>query len=174
MIDKLFRPNMLFTRVTSKHATNAKGTAFKSLIRLTHGRTKVHHGSAFTLTENVLTVVLFSGWLEAIFCGNQSTDSVIKVLVITVIFARFGIPQTVVLDKASKFQIIVDPHFDVIFDRVSTPFQWIDRVYDDSSQNGLTFFNASNVPTSNASSCGHILFFVHRNSGVRHGKTPVT
>jgi len=69
----------------------------------THPWTRVHIDWAYLPKQgNILVVVdSYSGWLEAMVCRNRETATVITTL--RQIFARFGIPQTLVSDNAPEF-----------------------------------------------------------------------
>lgn len=127
------------------------------------------------LGGNILVLVdSTSGWLEAAVCANRSTSSVINHL--RAIFARFGIPTTIVTDNAPEFsneemtawlrnQGCTLMHSPEYHPQSNGLAERMVRVIKD----GLKCYSPTR--TSFQSYLQRLLF-VHRNTAQRNGKTP--
>lgn len=115
-----------------------------------------------------------SGWLEAAVCSNRRTETVIEHL--RAIFARFGVPQTLVCDNAPEItsgqlstwlsatgcQLMHSPEY---HPQANGLAERMVRVIKD----GLKCFNPTK---SSITAFIHRLLFVHRNTAMRDGQTP--
>ena len=124
--------------------------------------------------EVLIVVDSYSGWLEAVMCNNRSTDTVIKVL--RSIFARFGVPFTLVSDNAPEFtsqqfhqwlssigcKVIHSPEYHPQSNGLA---ERMVRVLKD----GIKCFDPSKCTVD---AFIQRLLFVHRNTSTSKGQTP--
>ena len=115
-----------------------------------------------------------SGWLEAITCRDRTTSTVINVL--RSIFARFGIPHTLVSDNAPEF---VCQEFHQWMASIGCKVVHTPEYHPQS--NGLAermvrvlkdAFKCYNPAKCSINAFIHRLLFVRRNTASRNGKTP--
>ena len=138
--------------------------------------TRLHIDWAFTQhTGNILVVAdSHSGWLEAITTHGRTTTIVINIL--RSIFARFGVPSTLVTDNAPEFtskdfkmwlssigcRLIHSPEYHPQSNGLA---ERMVRVLKDA----LKCYNSSKCSVN---AFVHRFLFVHRNTAQRGGKTP--
>jgi len=138
--------------------------------------TRVHIDWAFVRgVGNILVVIdSMSGWLEAVQTRDRTTNTV--VIVLRSIFARLGVPFTLVSDNAPEFsnQQFRDWLSSISCRLVHTPeyrpqangvAERMVRVL----KSGLRCFDANK---SSIAAYLQRLLFVHRNSALRQGRTP--
>ena len=127
-----------------------------------------HHGNILVIADS------YSGWLEASFCSNRNVETVINEL--RGVFARFGVPQTLVSDNAPEFaggrlrswlegmscRLLHTPEYRPSSNGLAE--RMVKFLKD-----GLKFYSPSKCSIS---SFVHRLLFVHRNTARRNGKTP--
>ena len=137
---------------------------------------RLHLDWAFhKVTGNILIIAdSYSGWLEALSCSNRTTSTVIDS--IRPIFARFGIPLTVVTDNAPEFagreyrkwlsqigcSLLHTPEYHPQSNGTAERMVGVVKSY-------LKCYNSSKASIS---SYMHRMLFVHRNTALRSGKTP--
>lgn len=127
------------------------------------------------LGGNILVLVdSTSGWLEAAVCANRTTNSVIDHL--RAIFARFGIPATLVTDNAPEFS---NEMFTMWLRNQGCTLMHSPEYHPQSNglaermvrviKDGLKCFSPARASFQ---SFLQRLLFVHRNTAQRDGKTP--
>ena len=115
-----------------------------------------------------------SGWLECIPCQNRHTETVIKQL--RDIFARFGVPRTLVTDNAPEF---TNPEFRAWLQNIGCKLVHSPEYHPRSNgvaermvrhlKDGLKAFSPQKCSSDTFIAR---LLFVHRNTANRDGKTP--
>ena len=127
-----------------------------------------HHGNILVIADS------YSGWLEASFCSDRRVETVINEL--RGVFARFGVPRTLVSDNAPEF---AGGHLRSWLEGMSCRLLHTPEYKPSSNglaermvkflKDGLKFYNPSKCSIS---SFLHRLLFVHRNTARRNGNTP--
>ena len=158
--------NARFRAVDTTHAW-PKETAPWTRVHIDWG----HHSR----TGNILIIAdAMSGWVEAIQCANRTTATVIHSL--RELFARFGVPHTLVSDNAAEFsndmlfawlrncgcKLMFSPEYRPQANGLA---ERMVRVVKDSLKCFSPF-------KSSIQSYLQRLLFVHRNTAMREGKTP--
>jgi len=137
---------------------------------------RVHIDWAYCRGQGNLLIIAdaYSGWLEAILCKNRETTTVVNCL--RSIFARFGIPPTLVSDNAPEF---TSAHFHQWLTSIGCRVVHTPEYHPQSNglaermvrvlKDGVAYFNPTKCSFQEFV---HRLLLVHRNSSNRNGKTP--